>query len=38
MDQFVEDELCILRLAVWRESHQLVFTGIYFESRVVGER
>ena len=38
VDQVVEDEGSVFRLAVWRKSHELVFAGIDLEAGVVGER
>ena len=38
VDQVVEDELGVFRLAVGRESHHLVFARIDLEAGVVGER
>ena len=37
VDQVVEDQLGVLRLAVGREPHHLVFAGVDLEAGVVGE-
>ena len=37
MRQLVEDQLDVLRLAVGRESHDLVLTGVHPEPGVVGK-
>ena len=36
IDQVVEDELCVFRLAIGREPHHLVFAGVDLEAGVIG--
>ena len=38
IDQIVENELCVFRLAIGREPHHLVFAGVDLEAGVIGER
>ena len=38
IDQIVEDELCVFRLAIGRESHDLVLAGVHLEAGVISER
>src|SRR3974390_2823231 len=33
----LENELCVFRLTVWREPHQLIFAGIDLEACIIGE-
>ena len=36
IDQMIENELCVFRLAVGREPHHLVFAGVDLEAGVIG--